>query len=311
MVAGFFQAVSLLRRERPAAIFVKGGFVGVPVGLAAAMLRIPYVTHDSDAIPGLANRLISPWARYHAVALPKKLYRYPQHKTVEVGVPVADDFHPVSMADQTAAKKALGYDERDTLLLITGGGLGAERINQAIILVTPELLSGQARLHIVHIAGRANEAAMRASYNEKLAPAEQGRVKVLGYTEDLHRLSAAADLIITRAGATAIAEFAVQGKACLLIPSPFLAGGHQLKNAAALQHVKAVAVLDEKSLGDAPLVLATIASLLEDNSTREQLAKSIQKVAHPKAATELAELILKVARRNKDEKSDHNVSQKN
>jgi UDP-N-acetylglucosamine--N-acetylmuramyl-(pentapeptide) pyrophosphoryl-undecaprenol N-acetylglucosamine transferase len=157
VVAGFFEAFSVLRRERPSAIFVKGGFVGVPVGLAAAVLRIPYVTHDSDAIPGLANRLISPWARYHAVALPKDLYRYPQHKTVEVGVPVSDDFKLATPAAQAGAKKALGFRPADVLLLVTGGGLGAERINQAILTTAPQLLQTVPHLRIVNIAGRSNE----------------------------------------------------------------------------------------------------------------------------------------------------------
>ena len=309
-MAGFFEAFAILRRERPAALFVKGGFVGVPVGLAAAILRIPYVTHDSDAIPGLANRLVSPWAKFHAVALPKELYRYPARKTVEVGVPVADVYRPVGPSDQSMAKQKLGYDNSASVLLITGGGLGAERINRAVLLVANELLASNKQLHIVHVAGRLNEEAVRAAYTEKISPAEQGRVKVLGYSEDLHSLSAAADLIITRAGATAIAEFAVQGKACLLVPSPFLAGGHQLKNARALQEAKAVAVLDEQSLGDAALVLSTVASLLEDTETRHELEKNIQKLAHPRAAQELSELLIKLASRHKNKRGKTDVSQK-
>jgi UDP-N-acetylglucosamine--N-acetylmuramyl-(pentapeptide) pyrophosphoryl-undecaprenol N-acetylglucosamine transferase len=300
VIAGFFQAFRILRRERPAAIFVKGGFVGVPVGLAAALLHIPYVTHDSDAIPGLANRIIAPWAKYHAVALPKELYSYQVHQTVEVGVPVADTFRPVGIADQQAAKQKLGYEPDDHLLLITGGGLGAERINHAILLVAGELLNSHPGLRIVHIAGRVNQEKIQSAYEKKLPPAEQGRVAVLGYSEDLQTFSAAADLIITRAGATSIAEFAVQGKACILVPSPFLAGGHQLKNAAALQEAKAVAVLEEKNLGDAPLVISTIASLLEDDNARSTLASNIQTMAHPQAARELAELLIKVAERTKN-----------
>jgi UDP-N-acetylglucosamine--N-acetylmuramyl-(pentapeptide) pyrophosphoryl-undecaprenol N-acetylglucosamine transferase len=299
VIAGFFQAFRILRRERPAVVFVKGGFVGVPVGLAAALLRIPYVTHDSDAIPGLANRIIAPWAKYHAVGLPKELYSYQAHQTVEVGVPVADTFRPVSEADQQAAKQQLGYKPADHLLLITGGGLGAERINQAILLVAGELLTNHPKLRIVHLAGRANQEEVQSAYEKKLAPAEQGRVAVLGYSEDLQVFSAAADLIITRAGATSIAEFAVQGKACILVPSPFLAGGHQLKNAAALQEAKAVAVLEEKNLGDAPLVLSTIAAFLEDDNARATLASNIQTMAHPQAAAELAGLLIKVAERTK------------
>jgi UDP-N-acetylglucosamine--N-acetylmuramyl-(pentapeptide) pyrophosphoryl-undecaprenol N-acetylglucosamine transferase len=299
VTAGFFQALGLLRREKPAAVFVKGGFVGVPVGLAAALLRIPYVTHDSDAIPGLTNRIIAPWAKYHAVALPKELYKYPQDKAITVGVPVADQYQTVTPAAQVAAKTDLGYDKSAKLLLVTGGGLGAQRLNSALLSIAHDLLAADPELHIVHVAGRLNEADVEAGYREKLAEAERGRVKVLGYTNDMHAYSAAADLIITRAGATSIAEFARQGKACILIPSPFLTGGHQLKNAAALQQAKAVAVLEEESLrSDLPLVLSTVTALLQDVKAREQLAHKLQVFAHPKAATELAELILKTANRN-------------
>jgi UDP-N-acetylglucosamine--N-acetylmuramyl-(pentapeptide) pyrophosphoryl-undecaprenol N-acetylglucosamine transferase len=92
VVVGLFQSFNLLRKIRPEVIFIKGGFVGVPVGLAAAVLRIPYITHDSDALPGLANRIIAPWAKKHAVGLPKEVYSYPPDKTITVGVPLAH--HP-------------------------------------------------------------------------------------------------------------------------------------------------------------------------------------------------------------------------
>lgn len=299
VIAGFFQAIRILRREQPAAIFIKGGFVGVPVGFSAALLRLPYITHDSDAIPGLANRLIAPWARYHTVALPAELYQYPADNTVTVGVPVSDRFVPLDADGQRSYKTELGLDPADPVLFVTGGGLGAQRLNRVITEVAADLLRAIPGLSIVHTVGRPNEAEVRALYDANLPTAEQGRVVVLGYTTDLYKYSGAADLIVTRAGATAIAEFAVQGKAVLLVPNPYLTAGHQLKNAQALQAAKAVAVLDEEALThDAALVLSTLSGLLEDKAALEQLAHNLQQFAHPAAATELAELILKTARRN-------------
>lgn len=96
VVAGIWQSRKLLKRLQPSVVFVKGGFVGVPVGLAAAQLKIPYVTHDSDAIPGLANRIIARWAAIHAVALPAEVYAYPPAKTVTTGIPLQADFSPVT-----------------------------------------------------------------------------------------------------------------------------------------------------------------------------------------------------------------------
>jgi UDP-N-acetylglucosamine--N-acetylmuramyl-(pentapeptide) pyrophosphoryl-undecaprenol N-acetylglucosamine transferase len=299
VLRGFVEALRLLHRERPAAIFIKGGFVGVPVGLAATILRIPYVTHDSDAIPGLANRVIARWASCHAVALPKELYHYPADKTVTVGVPVSADFTPVDATAQRAFKEAIDVNPDGRLLFITGGGLGAQRINSAVTSVAADLLKAIPDLSIVHSVGRANEAAVRAAYETNLDPAEQGRAHIMGYSTELYKYSGAADLIMTRAGATSIAEFAVQGKACLLVPNPYLTGGHQLKNAKALQEAKAVAVLDERALSrDAALVLSTLGGLLEDKQARQELASNLQKFAHPNAATELAGLILKTARWN-------------
>jgi UDP-N-acetylglucosamine--N-acetylmuramyl-(pentapeptide) pyrophosphoryl-undecaprenol N-acetylglucosamine transferase len=296
---GFWQAVRLLRREKPAAVFIKGGFVGVPVGLAATVLRIPYVTHDSDAIPGLANRLIAPWARYHAVALPKELYQYQPDKTVTVGVPVSTDFAPVDEKKQQRFKVEIGVKPEGRLLLVTGGGLGAQRINNALTSIAADMLQAVPDLSIVHTVGRVNETAIREAYDANLPTPAQGRVKVLGYSTELFKYSGAADLIMTRAGATAIAEFAVQGRACLLVPNPYLTGGHQLKNAQALQEAKAVAVLNEQALTkDAALVLSTLTGLLDDEQARRELAQNLHQFAHPQAAAELAGLILKTARRN-------------
>lgn len=294
---GFWQAIRILRHEKPAAIFIKGGFVGVPVGFAAALLRIPYITHDSDAIPGLANRLIAPWARYHTVALPKELYQYRPDSTITVGVPVSADYTPVNEGSQQEFKQAIGLDTHGRLLLITGGGLGAQRLNNALTAIAADLLSAVPNLRIVHTVGRRNEAAVQAAYKAVLSPSEQGRVRVLGYTTELYKYSGAADLIMTRAGATAIAEFAVQGRACLLVPNPYLTAGHQLKNAQALQEAKAVAVLSEQALTrDAALVLSTLTGLLDDAEARQELALNLHKFAHPGAAAELASLILKAAR---------------
>ena len=110
VLVGIGQSYKLLGKLRPDIIFIKGGFVGVPVGLAAAMRGIPFVTHDSDALPGLANRVIARWAKVHAVALPKEVYAhyYPAGKTVTVGVPVSHNFHRVSASEDKDWRAEVG-----------------------------------------------------------------------------------------------------------------------------------------------------------------------------------------------------------
>jgi UDP-N-acetylglucosamine--N-acetylmuramyl-(pentapeptide) pyrophosphoryl-undecaprenol N-acetylglucosamine transferase len=293
---GLWQSRRLLKKLQPDTVFVKGGFVGVPVGLAAASLHQPFVTHDSDAIPGLANRIIARWASTHAVALPKDVYQYPANRTITTGIPLQADFKPLTATLRKKYRKEIGVPERARLLFVIGGGLGSQRINYAVADAVPNLLREFPDLYVVHGAGRSNETEMQTLYTERLSEKEQGRLRVFGYLSDVYRYSGAADLVITRAGATNLAEFALQGKACVIIPSPYLTGGHQLKNAQYLAEHQAGAVLQETDLLADPNRLARqVSDLLRDDRTRQAYEKHIATFAKPEATKELAALILKTA----------------
>jgi UDP-N-acetylglucosamine--N-acetylmuramyl-(pentapeptide) pyrophosphoryl-undecaprenol N-acetylglucosamine transferase len=297
VIIGLWQSRQLLKELKPDAIFVKGGFVGVPVGLAAASLHIPYVTHDSDAIPGLANRIIARWARLHAVALPEEVYHYPSNKTVTTGIPLQTNFVPVTPELKKQYRQEIDVPAAAKVLFIIGGGLGAVRVNTAVSEAVPHVLLDHKDLYVIHVAGRANLETVQAKYNELAQPAvEQGRVRVLGYIDDVYRYSGAADVIISRAGATNLAEFSLQGKACIIVASPFLTGGHQLKNARVLADKHAVISLDEAQLMEDPNRLAKqLDELLADAHQRAELARNFATLAKPKATAELASLILQVA----------------
>lgn len=306
VVIGTWQSRKLLRQLRPSAIFIKGGFIGVPVGLAAASLHLPFITHDSDAIPGLANRIIARWASLHAVALPKEVYKYPANKTITTGIPLQADFVPVSAAIRKKYRQEIDIPVQVKLLFVIGGGLGAQRINQAVAEALPNLLHEFPDLHVVHGVGKNNEVEMRRLYSEKLQPAEQARLRIFGYLSDVYRYSGAADVIITRAGATNLAEFALQGKACVVIPSPFLAGGHQLKNAQYLADQQAALVLSEADLMADPNRLAKqVSKLLNAPGRQKHLAQHLAAFAKPQAAQELAELLLRQAKQNKQAQLPH------
>jgi UDP-N-acetylglucosamine--N-acetylmuramyl-(pentapeptide) pyrophosphoryl-undecaprenol N-acetylglucosamine transferase len=297
VVLGLWQSWRLLRRLSPDAVFIKGGFVGVPVGLAAARLRVPYITHDSDAIPGLANRIIAKWAERHAVALPADQYAYPADKTVTTGIPVQETFQPVNTTLRTAYRAEINVPTAAQLLFVIGGGLGSQRINTAVAQALPHLLTEYPKLYMVQSVGRANEASVRAQYESHLSAKEMQRITVVGYIDDVYRYSGAADVVVTRAGATNLAEFALQGKACVVIPSPFLAGGHQLKNADYLAEQGAAIVIPENDLLHDPNRLAKqVSDLLRDPTQVAQLGKALHSFAHPHATEDLAALIIKVAR---------------
>jgi len=293
VLMGLHESRKLLKRLQPDVIFVKGGFVGVPLGLAAARLHLKYVTHDSDAIPGLANRIIARWARVHAVALPPELYDYPADRTVMTGIPLQAEFQPVNAKLQQTYRHELKLPPKAKVLFAIGGGLGSQRVNQALASVMPHLIRQFPDLYVLQAAGRGNQADINRIYEKELSEAEQGRVKTYGFIDDVYRYSGAADVIITRAGATNLAEFALQGRACVVVPSPFLAGGHQLKNAQYLAEQQAAVVINERELLEDPNRLArAVSDLIDQPDRQKQLAEQLSHFAKPKATAELAGLIL-------------------
>jgi UDP-N-acetylglucosamine--N-acetylmuramyl-(pentapeptide) pyrophosphoryl-undecaprenol N-acetylglucosamine transferase len=285
VVFGFFQSLQLLGKVKPDVVFLKGGYVGVPIGLAAATRHIPIVTHDSDALPGLANRLISRWARVHATALPADYYTYPSQKVQAVGVLVEPNYQPVDAQQQRAFKEQLTLPVDAPLLLITGGSSGAERINKAIVSLVGELLQKQPRLQIVHQVGKGKAEVYEGYHHERL--------QTLEFLSPMYVYMGAADLIVTRASANTIAELGVQGKACIVVPNPDLTGGHQTKNAERLEGQGSAIVVKEDQLYDLQHGLfARIEMLLSDENKRKELGSKLQQFTIPDAAHKLAVLLL-------------------
>lgn len=295
VIHGLAESSRLLRKIKPDIILIKGGFVGVPVGLAAAQLHIPFVTHDSDAIPGLANRIIARWASAHAVALPKELYSYPPQKTYTVGVPVSRDFVPVNQENVRQYRDLLGLNGYKQIVFVTGGGNGAEQLNIEVIASAKKLLLRFPQAVIVHVAGRAFEDDTRRAYARAIPENLMPRVIVKSFVVDLYRYSGASDVIIARGSATNLAEFALQTKACIIVPAEQLKW--TVKNAETLNDRQAAVVIAEKELNNNPDRLADACiGLLENDNKRQQLGNNLAAVlAHPQATRELAQLLLKTA----------------
>lgn len=292
---GCIQAWFLLGKVRPDVIFIKGGFVGVPIGLAAALRRIPFVTHDSDALPGLANRIIGRWAALHTVAMPKEIYSYPQGKTLQVGVPVAKEYQRVTSQMQSRYKESFGLPPEAEVLLITGGGLGAHRINVAMTSIASQLLHRFPELVIVHIAGRGKDEEIAELYYQNVSPVMLDRVLLEPFVTDLERYSGAADLVVARAGASTLAELAAQAKACIIVPNSQLTGGHQVKNTDFLQQKGAIQVVTDAAVArNHELLLQQIDVLLSDVNQRRILSDALHETFVPNAAEKLAKIIVKI-----------------
>ncbi|MEK7471685.1 MAG: glycosyltransferase, partial [Patescibacteria group bacterium] len=143
---GFVQSLGLLLRYRPAVLFSKGGYVSAPVSLAAALLRVRFVTHDSDSVPGIANRLSGRYASKNAVGVEGAKYPYGAEKIIFTGVPVSDEYFKLKVKSLESSKKALGLSEDAEVLLIGGSTQGAKIIDDSVEKIVPRLLKKHPKL---------------------------------------------------------------------------------------------------------------------------------------------------------------------
>lgn len=294
---GFLQSLWLLLRWRPNVVFVKGGYVGLPVGLAAALVRVPIVTHDSDSLPGLTNRVLSRFAAKQCVALPAEYYtQYNKAKLVHTGVPYSEDkYYELSDKQIESLKLKLQLPKTAQVLSVFGGSLGAVRINNALLEAVPALLETFPDLHVLHVTGQNQSAEITSAYGS-LAPELSARVWSWPFLPNLNEITGVADVVIARAGATSIAELGQQKKAVIAVPNPYLVGGHQTQNARILQQNDAALVVSEKQLDDPSYNFAkTIVDLLQSKSRKQELGANLHALSIPHAAGKIAEVLRGVA----------------
>ncbi|HEX6258429.1 MAG TPA: UDP-N-acetylglucosamine--N-acetylmuramyl-(pentapeptide) pyrophosphoryl-undecaprenol N-acetylglucosamine transferase [Candidatus Saccharimonadales bacterium] len=290
IVVGFLQSFVRLIVWRPDVIFTKGGFVCLPVGVAAHVLRIPLVIHDSDALPGLTNRVLARFADVILTGAPLENYKYPPAKTTYVGIPVDAAFRPYTVAEKAQAKQRLGFPADKPLIVVTGGGLGARRINNAVAAIADRLLAAAS---VLHISGAGQYDALR----QRIPKHAQYRLESF-VSEGMADIFGAADVVITRAGASSLQELAASAAPTILVPNPLLTGGHQLKNAAVYERAKAAIVMDEEAMAkDADVLLKAITSLLEESKAREAIGAALHKFARPNAAKEVADAIMNIVKK--------------
>ena len=283
---GFVQALWILKKFSPDAVFIKGGYVGVPVGLACQLLKIEYITHDSDALPGLANRFIAPKASLNAVGAPASYYSYPESKIKPVGVPIASGHAPSSAIDRKHAKSSLNLDPGLPVLLVTGGSLGARRINNAILENAEAICS---RAQIVHITGASNLAEVNEAVSQ-LPPQTRGHYRTIDFTDKMTDYIKAADLVVTRAGATSVAELCASAKPAVFIPAAQLAD--QIKNVDVLRSEGLEVVMESEFAEDSVVLADKLISLLSDTKKLKFLSEAALKNAKPRAARDIAEIIV-------------------
>ena len=241
ILRGYFQAGNILKRQKPDVIFSKGGFVAVPVVLAAKKRHIPVIIHESDMTPGLANRLCISSAQKVCCNFPETLKYLPEDKAVLTGSPIRRE---LLNGSPLAGFKFTGLSSAKPVLLVIGGSLGSVKVNTAIRNILPSLLK---TWQVIHLCGKGN-----------LDPSLAGIKGYIQYeyiSSQLKDLFAISDLMISRAGANSICEILALRKPNILIPlSAAASRGDQLLNAESFQKHGFSEVLEEENLTDEALL---------------------------------------------------------
>jgi UDP-N-acetylglucosamine--N-acetylmuramyl-(pentapeptide) pyrophosphoryl-undecaprenol N-acetylglucosamine transferase len=290
---GVAQAWRLVRRYRPDVVLATGGYVAVPVGVAAWLCRRPLVMHEQTTRLGLANRLLARGAASVAVSSESTLALLPARaraRAVETGNPV----RPQVLAGRAgAAAAALGWRGADPTLptvYVTGGAQGSAQINRLVSAILPWLLE---RANVIHQCGAVSLAGLRDQH-ARLPARAAARYHLAGFVgAELPDVLALADVVVSRSGAGTIAEIAALGRAAVLVPLATSAGDEQRHNARHLaQAGAAVALLDEATPDG---LRAALGPLLADPSRRAQVSAAARRLGRPEAASLLADAVLTAA----------------
>ena len=275
----------LVTVRRPHLVIGVGGYSSGPVVLVAALRGVATMLLEQNAIPGLANRLLAPFVRAAAVTFSSTAAFFGSKAFVS-GNPVRPEF-----LQAVGPSAEPGTDDRmaGTKVLVSGGSQGAHAINMAMVEAVSELASRGAQLRVTHQTGERDVEMVRAAYRRAGMEAV-----VEPFLDDMgHRLKQA-DLIVCRAGATALAEIAVAGKAAILIPLPSAADDHQRRNAEVLASAGAAEVLLQ-SEATGPALAGRILALAADHGARARMGDAARRLARPDAARVIVDRALELA----------------
>ena len=284
---GLVRAVLAVYRLYPDVVFGKGGYASVPTLFAARLLGIPVVIHESDAVPGRANLWAAKFARVIAVAYPEVASQFPKDKVVVVGTPIRKE---LLLPITNNAREFLKVPEGIPVIFVVGGSQGAERINDAILDVLPELVK---KYSIIHQTGKNNAATVSQRAGVILHENEyKERYIPYAHLDETHMRTVAgvAELVITRAGSS-LFEIAQWKIPSIVIPIPESISRDQRTNAFTYARTGAAVVIEENNLTP-HILLSEIDRIMSDTALQSEMRKAAASFARPDAAEKIARILI-------------------
>jgi UDP-N-acetylglucosamine--N-acetylmuramyl-(pentapeptide) pyrophosphoryl-undecaprenol N-acetylglucosamine transferase len=286
-LAGFlksFRAARKLFCQRPPhAVLAMGGFTCAPPILAGRSCGAATFLHESNSIPGRANRWLAHFVTQVFVGFPAATARLHHHNILHTGTPVRPQFQP---ADTGACRMSLGLDARRPVLLVMGGSQGATRINDLVLGTLPALAAALPDLQFIHLAGPADAEKVQAAYAQRGA-----RAVVRPFLTEMELALGAATAAISRSGGSSLAEFAAMRVPAVLVPYPAAADNHQFYNAHSFVETGAALLLEQRAATDEQLA-SLVQRLITDATLRASMAAALERWDVPHAAGLVAERIV-------------------
>lgn len=292
--AGTLKALFVLFRIYPDVVMSKGGFASVPVTVAARILGIPVVIHESDAKPGRANLLAAKWAARIAISFDSAAHFFPteaQARIARTGIPVRK---ALMRTEPEGARQYLGLEPNMPTILILGGSQGSMKINETVLSALPELAGS---VNIIHQTGTAHNKDVQAIANVILSKhPHAGRYHPIDFLDatSLQRAAGAADIVVSRAGAGSIAEIGLWKKPAILIPIPESVSHDQRTNAYAFANTGAAVVLEEENLTP-NLLVSEVRRIAANRALRARMSESAAGFSDPDAARVIAGELLAIS----------------
>lgn len=291
LIRSIIDARKIIREFKPDAVIGVGGYASGPTVRAAASMKIPTILQEQNSYPGITNKLLSHKADFICVAYPNMDRYFPKEKIVLTGNPVRKDIMAVTESKKTACE-FFGLDDSKPVILSVGGSLGARTLNSSVLSGLDEI--NKAGIQLIWQTGKA--------FAETAANALKGKESQGIYCSPfINRMDlayAAADVVISRAGAIAISELCLTAKPCILVPSPNVAEDHQTHNAMSLVTSEAAIMVTDASANETLVSVAI--KLSNDKNQQNRLSANISKLAHPDAASDIANIIINCIKRKKN-----------